>query len=134
MPIPYCFFALVFCLVYILLSITDNVNSIYSIDIDALEHSYQQADCYRRRSNERLRLSQFASSIFFLQNEAGAQKWPVTDEIVDSIVNSFNENLPPESEIEKMREKGLYIPKSQRDQMKDEVAADDFFNEWLKDI
>ena len=105
-----------------------------SFDIEALEHSYQQADCYRRRSNEQLRLSQFASSIFFLQNEAGAQKWPVTDEVVDSIINSFSENLPPESEIEKMREKGLYIPKSQRNQMKDEVAADEFFNEWLKDI
>ena len=110
------------------------INTIYSIDIAALEHSYQQADCYRRRSNERLRISQFASSIIFLQNDEGSQKWPVTDSVVESIINSFNENLPPASEIVKMREKGLYIPKNQRDQMKDEVAADEFFNEWLKDI
>ena len=81
-----------------------------------------------------MRISQFASSIIFLQNDEGAQKWPVTNKVVDSIVNSFNENLPPESEIVRMREKGLYIPKIQRDKMKDEVAADDFFDEWLKDI
>ena len=107
----------------------------FSVNVEALEHSYQQADCYRRRKNEeRLRASQFASSIFFLQNDAGASKWPVTDEIVDNIVNSFHENLPPESKIAKMRENGLYIPKNQRNQMKDEIAAEEFLEEWLKDI
>lgn len=66
--------------------------------MDQSAHYYAEGTQHRRKSSKRI--ASFDTSVFFLQNDAGAKKWPVADSHVRELEEAFALN---EEDDEKMQ-------------------------------
>lgn len=81
--------------------------------IEACDHCYLDG-ALSKRNHRIARPAPWASGVFFLQNKAGAEKWPVTDEGVAALRVAFRAETPDEDLKNRMEREGLYRPKRQR--------------------
>jgi len=63
--------------------------------IEAHDHCYLDGTLYKR-NDLRARPAPFGSGVFFLQNDPGAAKWPVTREAVSDLKDAFAKVQPGE--------------------------------------
>ena len=85
------------------------------IVIEAEDHAYADGSGYRRSDwDGRARPAPFPSGVFFLQNEQGKEKWPVTQVKVDALRKSFMAANPDENLVKRIKSSGLYTPKKYR--------------------
>jgi Phosphorylated CTD interacting factor 1 WW domain len=56
--------------------------------IDQASHYYTEGTQYRRK--ETMRVASFDTSIFFLQNDAGSNKWKIKDSDIEELKSSFS--------------------------------------------
>jgi Phosphorylated CTD interacting factor 1 WW domain len=56
----------------------------------------------------------FDSAVFFLQNEAGHKKWPLTKEAEEELRSAFLQARPPEAMRKMNEDRGVYVPKFKR--------------------
>ena len=83
--------------------------------IEAENHAYVDGSGYRRSDwDGRARPAPFPSGVFFLQNDKGKEKWPVTREKIDALRESFKAANPDENLVKRIKATGLYTPKRYR--------------------
>lgn len=79
-------------------TLEQNIHQKYHLLLDQqLNPHYYCEGTQHRRLKGRYRIASFNTSVFFLQNKAAEEKWPVTEQIVNEIKQAFARN--PESDV-----------------------------------
>jgi phosphorylated CTD-interacting factor 1 len=80
--------------------------------VAAAEHSYCDGGQHENSIVQDFRPAPFDTAVFFLQNVAGSEKWPLSVESEARLRSAFAEAKPSEEILRNQRERGLYVPKS----------------------
>ena len=80
--------------------------------VTAAEHSYCDGRQHDNSIDEKYRPAPFDTAVFFLQNNQGAEKWPLTSDSKAELKKAFAAAKPSK---ESMQGKGIYIPKFKRE-------------------
>merc|ERR1719321_2450365 len=65
------------------------------------DHGFLDGSQHMRK--DRNRQAQHSTSIFFLQNEAGMKKWPVSKNLVGALKAAFAKGVPTDAQAERMQ-------------------------------
>lgn len=80
--------------------------------VPAAEHSYCDGGQHENSIVEKFRPAPFDTAVFFLQNTAGSEKWPLSAESELKLRNAFAEARPSAETLKNQQDRGLYSPKS----------------------
>ena len=80
--------------------------------VAAAEHSYCDGGQHENSIIQDFRPAPFDTAVFFLQNDAGSEKWPLSVESEARLRSAFAEAKPSPETLKNQRDRGLYVPKS----------------------
>lgn len=82
------------------------------VTVAAADHSYCDGGQHENSIVQDFRPAPFDTAVFFLQNAAGCEKWPLSSGSEERLRTAFAEAKPSEETLRNQRDRGLYSPKT----------------------